>query len=305
MIKVEGLTKYYGERAAIRDLSFTIEKGEVIGFLGLNGAGKSTTLKVLGCVLLPTSGRVDDRRLRRHQGSPRDPQAHRLPARHAAAVRRDDRRGVPRASSAQLRGVPRTSVAAPGARGDAEDRAQRSQGRASSPASLTATGSASASRRRWCTSRTCSSSTSRPAASTRCRSSRCASSFGRSRANTPCWSPATSSRRSARSAIATSSSSRARSSPRAPRPTLSKLLGSAGSVELEVQGAAQRRHRRDDERAGRHRRDRREARRRQGADLAGGGHRRAAPGRGQGAGRGRASACCASTRAPRASRTSS
>ena len=58
MITVEGLTKYYGERAAIRDLTFTIDTGEVIGFLGLNGAGKSTTLRVLGCVLLPTSGRV-------------------------------------------------------------------------------------------------------------------------------------------------------------------------------------------------------------------------------------------------------
>jgi ABC-2 type transport system ATP-binding protein len=58
MIEVEGLTKYYGEHAAIRDLSFTINKGEVIGFLGLNGAGKSTTLRVLGAVLLPTAGRV-------------------------------------------------------------------------------------------------------------------------------------------------------------------------------------------------------------------------------------------------------
>lgn len=58
MIQVRGLTKYYGEHAAIRDLDFDIDQGEVIGFLGLNGAGKTTTLKILGCVLLPTSGSV-------------------------------------------------------------------------------------------------------------------------------------------------------------------------------------------------------------------------------------------------------
>jgi ABC-2 type transport system ATP-binding protein len=58
MIQVKGLTKYYGEHAAIHDLNFSIDQGEVIGFVGLNGAGKTTTLKVLGCVLLPTAGEV-------------------------------------------------------------------------------------------------------------------------------------------------------------------------------------------------------------------------------------------------------
>jgi ABC-2 type transport system ATP-binding protein len=58
MIEVDKLSKYFGERAAIRDLSFSIAKGEVVGFLGLNGAGKTTTLRILGCLLLPTSGAV-------------------------------------------------------------------------------------------------------------------------------------------------------------------------------------------------------------------------------------------------------
>ena len=58
MIEVENLTKYYGGKRAISDLTFQIEKGEIVGFLGLNGAGKSTTLRILACLILPSSGRV-------------------------------------------------------------------------------------------------------------------------------------------------------------------------------------------------------------------------------------------------------
>jgi ABC-2 type transport system ATP-binding protein len=58
MIEANQLSKYFGERAAIRDLTFTIAKGEVVGLLGLNGAGKTTTLRVLSCLLLPTAGTV-------------------------------------------------------------------------------------------------------------------------------------------------------------------------------------------------------------------------------------------------------
>jgi ABC-2 type transport system ATP-binding protein len=58
MIEANQLSKYFGERAAIRDLTFAITSGEVVGLLGLNGAGKTTTLRVLSCLLLPTAGTV-------------------------------------------------------------------------------------------------------------------------------------------------------------------------------------------------------------------------------------------------------
>lgn len=58
MIEVSGLTRYYGEFAALNDVSFSVREGEIIGLLGLNGAGKSTTLKVLAGLLAPSAGKV-------------------------------------------------------------------------------------------------------------------------------------------------------------------------------------------------------------------------------------------------------
>jgi ABC-2 type transport system ATP-binding protein len=58
MIKVEGLTKRYGDVTAIEDISFRMEKGEVVGFLGPNGAGKTTTMRIITGFLPATDGTV-------------------------------------------------------------------------------------------------------------------------------------------------------------------------------------------------------------------------------------------------------
>lgn len=55
-IESEHLTKRYGERIALEDVSFTAEAGEVMGLLGPNGAGKTTTVRLLTTVVAPTSG---------------------------------------------------------------------------------------------------------------------------------------------------------------------------------------------------------------------------------------------------------
>lgn len=56
MIVAENLSKSYAGHQAIGGISFTIGEGEIVGLLGLNGAGKSTILKILGCFLLPSGG---------------------------------------------------------------------------------------------------------------------------------------------------------------------------------------------------------------------------------------------------------
>ena len=58
MIKVDNLSKYYGNMKAVQSISFELNDGEVVGFLGANGAGKSTTLKVMTGYLSATSGNV-------------------------------------------------------------------------------------------------------------------------------------------------------------------------------------------------------------------------------------------------------
>ena len=59
IVSVKGLTKQFGNFTAVSDLSFTVEEGDVYGFLGQNGAGKSTTIRMLLSLIAPTSGSIE------------------------------------------------------------------------------------------------------------------------------------------------------------------------------------------------------------------------------------------------------
>jgi ABC-type multidrug transport system ATPase subunit len=60
VIQVQGLTKKFGHQfTAVNDLSFSVHKGDVYGFLGQNGAGKSTTIRMLLSLITPTSGSIE------------------------------------------------------------------------------------------------------------------------------------------------------------------------------------------------------------------------------------------------------
>jgi ABC-2 type transport system ATP-binding protein len=58
MIITKSLSKRYGEILAVDDVSFSVNPGEVLGFLGANGAGKSTTMRMIAGFIAPSSGSV-------------------------------------------------------------------------------------------------------------------------------------------------------------------------------------------------------------------------------------------------------
>src|SRR6188472_3287962 len=58
MIRASNLSKHYGGRRALGPVSFEIADGETVGFLGLNGAGKTTALRILACDLRPSAGTI-------------------------------------------------------------------------------------------------------------------------------------------------------------------------------------------------------------------------------------------------------
>ncbi|MGB4780043.1 ABC transporter ATP-binding protein [Microbacterium sp.] len=58
VITVRGLAKSFGTNRAVRDVSFTVERGETLGILGPNGAGKSTTVECIGAMTKPESGTI-------------------------------------------------------------------------------------------------------------------------------------------------------------------------------------------------------------------------------------------------------
>ena len=58
MIKLDELTKTFGDFHAVDNVSLEVKKGEIFGFVGLNGAGKSTTIHMMLSLLKPTSGAV-------------------------------------------------------------------------------------------------------------------------------------------------------------------------------------------------------------------------------------------------------
>jgi ABC-2 type transport system ATP-binding protein len=58
IVEIQGLSKQYGKRKAVDDVSMTIESGEIFGLVGPNGAGKTTTMRMLVTLLRPDKGEI-------------------------------------------------------------------------------------------------------------------------------------------------------------------------------------------------------------------------------------------------------
>ena len=152
-IELRGLKHRYGTPTRVlRDVNLSIEQGEIFGFLGRNGAGKTTAMNILTTLITPTAGTRDDLRLRRgHPAARRDP-LHRVPPRRGPHVRAPHAAGEPRVLRQALRRRPTP----------ARRRWRRSttSGASSSPSAASARSppacdSGSGSRRPSCTARRC------------------------------------------------------------------------------------------------------------------------------------------------------
>ena len=88
------LTKHYGDRSAVEDVSFTASRGEIVGLLGPNGAGKTTTIRLLTTVLVSDQRRILHRRTSLDSGS-RDPALRRRTSGEQRLPSSSNRRRVP------------------------------------------------------------------------------------------------------------------------------------------------------------------------------------------------------------------
>ena len=90
VIEVVDFAKNYGDFAAVRELSFTVRPGEIVGLVGANGAGKTTTLRAITGILRPTRDH-SGRRLRSGAGPRRRQATVRLHPGHRPSLRPADR----------------------------------------------------------------------------------------------------------------------------------------------------------------------------------------------------------------------
>lgn len=110
VLRLQNLSKLYGKRLAVDNLSLAVPRGEIFGFLGPNGAGKTTTIRMLFGLIAPTSGRVEvlgqDLATQRAQVLPRVGALIETPALYLYMSGRDNLRAV----AAVLGGVPNARI---------------------------------------------------------------------------------------------------------------------------------------------------------------------------------------------------